>query len=188
MWSKIRKRLLRRFVKSERGATAIEFAFVGGPFLLMVGVILESGSMLFTQFAIQNATQETARQIRTGQSQMGGVSASAFKTALCNDASFIANCNSKLLVAVESAGSFAALQTALPNPLGIGYMPDGSAPPLPFDCGNPLDAAGVVVTYDWNFIMPWMGLLTNIGDDSKRRLVGLAIFRNEPFPAGGGCT
>jgi Flp pilus assembly protein TadG len=188
MWGKIRRRLLSRFVKSENGATAIEFAMVGGPFLLMIGVILESGSMLFTQFAIQNAVQETARQIRTGQSHSGGVSAAQFKTSLCSNASFIANCNSKLLVAVQSAANFATLQTTMPNPLGIGYLPDGSAPALPFNCGNPLDAAGVVVTYDWNFIMPWMGLLTNIGDDSKRRLVGLAIFRNEPFPAGGGCT
>ncbi|NJM30442.1 MAG: pilus assembly protein [Rhizobiales bacterium] len=157
MWSKIRKRLLRRFVKSERGATAIEFAMVGGPFLLMIGVVLESGSMLFTQFAIQSATQETARQIRTGQSQSGGVSAGAFKSALCGQATFIANCNSKLLVAVQAATSFSTLQTTLPNPLSIGFLPDGSEPPLPFNCGNPLDAAGVVVTYDWNFIMPWSG-------------------------------
>jgi hypothetical protein len=46
--------------------------------------------------------------------------------------------------------------------------------------GKPLDAVGVVATYDWDFAFPFMDFLGNIDGSSKRRLHGIAIFRNEP--------
>ncbi len=39
----------------------------------------------------------------------------------------------------------------------------------------------MIATYDWDFAFPFMDFLGNFGDGSKRRIYGLAIFRNEPF-------
>jgi Flp pilus assembly protein TadG len=181
------RKLLRRYVKSERGATAVEFAFVGGPFLYMLGVIIEAGSMLFTQFALQNAVQDTARTIRTGQVQACGLSSSGFKTKMCTAAGYLPQCASKALVNVQTASNFSNLKATMVNPLTVGFNPDGTAPPLSWAPGTAQTAQGVVVTMDWSFHLPWMSMLANTGDTTKRRLVGMAIFRNEPFPSGAPC-
>jgi hypothetical protein len=46
----------------------------------------------------------------------------------------------------------------------------------------------VVATYDWDFTFPFMDFLGNIQGGSKRRLGGIAIFKNEPFPGGTTCS
>ncbi len=42
-------------------------------------------------------------------------------------------------------------------------------------------AATVIATYDWDFAFPFMNFLGNVFDGEKRRIYGIAIFRNEPF-------
>ena len=47
---------MKRFSKSDRGVTAIEFAMVGGPFIYLMGVIFETGLMLFTDMRSRTAS------------------------------------------------------------------------------------------------------------------------------------
>ena len=70
MWGWLNRRLARkakRYGKSVRGATAVEFAMVAGPFFFVLGSTCETGLMLFTEYVLQKSVQEAARLVRTGQ-------------------------------------------------------------------------------------------------------------------------
>ena len=176
---------LRRIVKSESGATAVEFAMVAGPFFFVLGCICETGLMLFTEYALQNATQEAARLVRTGQVTDGTgaiiMSEGDFKTAVCTNVQALIDCNSKVTVYVNNAASFSALASTMGSPLDIGPTSTGATPPIIFNPGAQLKAAAVVATYDWTFVFPFMNFLGNVDGNKARRIYGLAIFRNEPF-------
>ncbi len=188
MIGKFLVRLMRdekRFAESDDGVAAVEFALVIMPFIMVLGIILETGIMMFSEFTLQASVQQAARLMRTGQAQAGAMTAAAFKTEICKTAGIIMNCSSGVTVYADSATSFAALKAKLPNTLGIGSQADGSAGPVSYKCGAPLEAVGVVATYDWQFIFPFMDFNSNIAGAKKRRLVGVAMFANEPFPASG---
>jgi len=57
----------RRFVRNSDGTTAIEFGILAVPFLLTLFAILETGVSMALQQMLVNATDNVARQIRTGE-------------------------------------------------------------------------------------------------------------------------
>ena len=59
--------LVRRFFRARGGATAIEFVILALPFSALIFAILESCVSFAAQQLISNATDDIARQIRTGQ-------------------------------------------------------------------------------------------------------------------------
>ena len=184
------RRAATRLRRDERGATAVEFALVIGPFMLVLGVIIETGLMLFTEYVIQSSVQEAARQIRTGQAQSAAMTQATLKTNfLCDTLNIIINCNTKVYVYVNAQASYTALQAALPSMLTVGPSYGGSTVNTSYNCGQPSQAVAIVATYDWEFTLPYfMGFFGNMGDDQMRRLVGFAMFRNEPFPSGTNCS
>ena len=174
---------LRRFGLSEQAASAIEFAMVGPVFILIMGVTIESGVMLTTEYVLQSAVTDAARLVRTGQAQTSPLSKAAFKTKICNTANLIMNCTGAVTVYVNSDTNFQNLKNNLPDFLTIGPSVAGS--PVAADCyktGAPSQPAAVVATYDWYFKVWGMSVFGNIGGGIARRLVGFAIFQNEPFP------
>lgn len=188
MWDRTKLRIgrmLRRFSRSQRGATAVEFALVAGPFFYVLSCVCETGLLLFTEYVVQNAVQEASRMVRTGQvtSTDGSLlkSASQFKTEICDQVSAIIDCDGKVTVYVNNANTFAALETAMGDPLTVGKKPDGTMSTAVYSPGGQLKAATVVATYDWYFAIPFMSFLGNVDSSKARRIYGLAIFRNEPF-------
>jgi Flp pilus assembly protein TadG len=177
----------KRFAKSDSGVAAVEFALVVFPFVLLLGVIIETGVMMFTEYTLQAAVQNASRLMRTGQAQSGAMNSAAFKAEICKTAGIIMNCTSGVTVYTDSAPTFAALQGKLPISTNVGVAADGTAGAASYQCGAPLEAVGVVATYDWNFIFPFMSFNANTSVTTKKRLVGIAMFANEPFPAGSTC-
>lgn len=177
--------LFRRYSRSHHGATAVEFALVAFPFFYVLGAITETGLMLFTEYVLQNAVQQAAREVRTGQvsssSGTATMSAADFKTSVCSDISTLVNCAAYVTVYVDSATDFATLKTTIADPLTIGQKSDGSYSATVFSPGGKEKAATVIATYDWDFAFPFMSFLGNVSDGAKRRLYGMAVFRNEPF-------
>ncbi len=186
--NRFRPKFVRRMIKSENGATAVEFALVASPFFLLMGCICETGLMLFTEYSIQAGVQDAARQIKTGQAQNSSLSAANFKSKICEITGIVINCESHLTVYVRPASSFSALAAAMPTFMNVGAKPDGTPNPTSYSCGSPEQAAGVIATYDWKFTMPFMTFLGNFAGGHTRRLYGIAIFQNEPFPAGTACS
>ncbi len=56
-----------RFLRDRSGSTAIEFAALALPFSMLVFAILESCIAFAGQEVMANATDDVARQLRTGQ-------------------------------------------------------------------------------------------------------------------------
>lgn len=163
----------------------VEFALVAGPFFYVLGCIAETGLMLFTEYVLQNAVQDAARLVRTGQvSASDGtatMTAADFKAQVCETVSIIVDCNANVTVYVNSSDTFATLSTAVADPLTIGKATNGTPYPVVFTPGGKLKTATVIATFDWDFVFPFMEFLGNINGDSKRRIYGIALFRNEPF-------
>jgi len=180
--ARLAKNATSRWRNSEHGSAAVEFAFVAGPFIMVLGTLIETGLMMLTEHALQSGVQDAARLVRTGQAQMSGLTATTFKAEICKTASILIDCTGSVTVYVNSAATYASLAATLPSFLNVG--PSGTAQPNPtsFCMGNPSRPAAVVATYDWNFSMWGMTYFGNVAGNSARRLVGFAIFQNEPYP------
>ena len=185
-------RLRKRFRKDDGGATAVEFAFVGGPFLFLLLATLETGMTVFTEHAIQSATTTASRLIRTGQAQNDGYSAGQFKEKLCANLPAMLDCG-KIHMNVEIRNTFSDASSRA-DASNDGALNDSVTTGAAFNPGKAGDIVVVETFYEWQLFAPmFMGLLdlngtttpaphwlANHGKD-KRLVRGVAVFRNEPF-------
>ena len=107
------------FFSDRRGSTAMEFAMLAIPFALLVFAILESCISFAGQEVMANATDDVARQLRTGQLQKTNVTEASIKQLICNQLQIMVsnNCtdtgpNAPLLVDLREYSSFADAATA----------------------------------------------------------------------------
>jgi Flp pilus assembly protein TadG len=172
------------FIRDEKAATAVEFAMVAPLFFLMLGVVLETGLMMFTEYVLQTSVQEAARLVRTGQAQEQKMTAARFKDEVCDLAGIIIDCKSDVTVYMRADTNFTTLTANVPSFLSIGPGDDGTPGAGMNDCGAPSESVALIATYDWDFSIPYfMSFLGNRKSDSSRRMAGFAMFKNEPFPA-----
>ncbi len=169
--------LLRRFVAARRGATAVEFALVAAPFLALMFGVLELGLVFMVSTTLDNATEAAARTIRTGQLQGAGGSASSFKTAVCDNMTWLgSSCSGKLTVDVRTFPKFA--DVAMSDPVTDGAV---DASKTAFTPGNGEDIVVVRAYYEWTLITPMLNAgLANLGG-TKRLVYSTVTFRNEPY-------
>ncbi len=169
--------LLRRFAAACRGATAVEFALIAAPFLALMFGVLELGLVFMVSTTLDNATEAAARTIRTGQLQSGGGSAGSFKTAICDNMSWLgASCDSKLTIDVRTFPRFA--DVSLTDPVTDGAI---DASKTTFTPGNGEDIVVVRAYYEWTLITPMLNAgLANLGG-TKRLVYSTVTFRNEPY-------
>lgn len=163
------RRWLARFARARGGATAVEFAFVAGPFLLLIFAIIELALVSLVALSLENAVADTGRQIRTGELQNAGGTAATFKTAMCAEMSWMgANCASALSVDVRTFSSF--------SPATGATKPTTTC----WDPGGPGSVVLVRAYYIWPLVTPLMqtGLQSANG---KRVLTAAATFANEPY-------
>ena len=167
---------LRRFRRDKSGASALEFALVAMPLMLLLLAVLEVGLVYFANFSLENAVAQGARLIRTGQVQSQGFSADQFKTEVCKHLSAQISC-SELKLDVRKFTSFGGAQ--LTDPLdGNGNLKQNFS----FDPGVGGDVVVVRAFYEWNLTakLPKDIALSNMAN-GDRLLVATAAFRNEPF-------
>lgn len=81
-----RWRLRRRahgFGRDREGSVAIEFAMLAIPFLLLLLAIMESGLSFTSQQLLASATDDVARQLRTGQIKAADLDERKLKEMIC---------------------------------------------------------------------------------------------------------
>jgi len=185
-------RLRKRFCKNQRGAAALEFAFVGGPFFFLMMGTMETGLTLFSEHSIQQATTNASRLIRTGQAQDQGFSAAEFKERLCENLPAMLDCN-KVYINVEVRTNFSDAQERA-NAANDGQMDPSVTDGAAFEPGLAGQIILVETFYEWDLFTPFLmqllevngttqpapHWLANHGAD-KRLVRGVAVFRNEPF-------
>src|SRR5689334_11894402 len=109
-----------RLLADERGATAVEFAFIAPVLVGIIFATLEMGVLGLISNSFDNAVVAAARSIRTGQSD-GPTSASAFEDRVCGRMpGDLSECRSRLTVSVRKFATFSALAA------GAGSAPDGT--------------------------------------------------------------
>lgn len=162
-------RRLRGFARADDGATAVEFAFVAIPFLILVFAIFELGLVFLVSLTLENGLATVDRKIRTGEFQ--NATRETYYAAVCQEMSWLgAGCSGALVADVRVMPSF----TNATNPLA----PNLDAPC--FDPGGPDSIVLVRAYYKWPVITPFLGDAV-VGGGGERMVTSAAVFKNEPY-------
>ena len=163
--------------RRREGAAAVEFAMVAFPFFLMIFAVMEIGLIFIVDTALENATLQASRLIRTGQAAGGTITASAFKQKLCDNMSiFAGDCVSRAYVDVRTIPQFR--NTTLPNPIVNGDMNEAS---LQYVTGSPGSLVLIRVFYKQPLITPMMSQVLKKLNSGEAILTVTTAFRNEPY-------
>lgn len=165
---------LNRFRRDRKGSAAVEFAMIATPFLALMFAIIETSIILFAGQVLETSTQDTARLIMTGQSQLANMSATQFKSQLCSRLTSLFNC-ANVDVEVVSYPDFGSVNLSSPVNNGTYTSPSGY---------NPGNAGQIVVVrtfYQWPVFVTGLGSNPADINGGKRLLASVAAFRNEPF-------
>jgi len=196
-FKQLRRRLRR---DANKGSAAIEFAMVAPVFFLLVMGTIEVGIMFFAQSSLQNALNDTARLVRTGQtacfSRDAGnncvaMTEAQFRGKICGEAgALLQNC------AVDPGGNTDLQFDVTAYPAGFTGVTNSSpldaAKNLPnlttFNVGNACDVVLVRAFYKWPVFTPGLALLMANMSGGNHLLASAAAFRNEPYTTTtGGC-
>ncbi len=178
----LRDRLRR---KGRSGSAAIEFAMLAPVLFLFLFGIIETGVLFFAGASLQNATDDTARLIRTGQ-MSGNLTASQIKIAICNEVSALissTSCNANLQVDLRSYNSFSSVS------YGGVTKPDGSIDPTKMTVESTTSCEVVLMRsfYPWTVMTPLLSPLLSNMPGGDVLLASAAAFRTEPYQAGATC-
>lgn len=159
------------------GSAAIEFAFVAPIFFVFLMGTMEAGIVLLGNFVLQNATNDAARQIRTGQVATNGTTQAQFRTLVCNGIAPLLACDSNLQIDVETFTNFGT--ASISNPITAGGTLNPSL--NNWSPGTVCSTVLVRTFYTWQIATPLLTpFLINISPD-KRLLTAAVAFRNEPY-------
>jgi len=157
----------------------VEFALVLVPLLLLIFGTLELGFVFWGTYELENATEDAARQIRTGQVANAGMTESGFKTLVCNRVTILSQCESKLRLDVRTFSSFGDIASNAPAPLdGDQELKDD----FNWDPGNPRSIVLVSTFYQWPLVTGLTSVSLSNMADGDRLLRASAAFRNEAWP------
>jgi Flp pilus assembly protein TadG len=173
-------RFANRLAQQRDGSAAVEFALIALPFLALVMGILEIGMYYVVSTTLENATEDAARQIRTGQFQNGStVTAAGFVTQICSELTWLSSsCPSNLFVDVRTYTSYTAI--AEPTPISNRQITQAS---LTFSPG----AAGSIVMvrafYQWQLFTPGLDMMVATLNGGSTLITATSAFKNEPYSA-----
>ena len=169
-------KLFRRFRRNRHGSTIVEFALVAPVFFALLFAIIEVAMVFYASQVLETVTQDSARQIYTGQSQLSAMTSAQFKSSVCSRVVALFDCLGGMSVDVQSYSSFAAINITAPIDAGKNFVPPNNYSP-----GNPGDIVVVRVFYQWPLLVTGMGFdISNLAG-SKRLLTATAAFQNEPY-------
>jgi Flp pilus assembly protein TadG len=176
----------RRPAANTSGSAAIQFAIVAPVLLLFLMGIIETGVLFLAQSSLQNAADDTARMVRTGQAQANGMTDAQYIATVCGEMAGLissASCNSNLLVDMRAYSTFASAQYT--NVMKQNGTVDTSK--LQFVSGSACDIVLVRVFYPWSIMTPLMApLLQNI-PNGQYLMTAAQAFRNEPYTGASTC-
>lgn len=189
-----------RLRNDRNGATAIEFAILIVPFMLVVFATMETFIAFTAEQLAANAVDKLARDVRTGAITFGmgrpatDMTETQFRQAFCDEVSVLIKCTSteaatpdKLYIDFEEVASFSDIQTDIPRVSSDSYS-DLDTTAFSFTPGNTSAINSLRIYYRWevttDILRPLIANLTRDGDDSPSEflIVATTAFRNEAYP------
>jgi len=167
------RKAARNFGANRKGSAAVEFAFIAGPFFMVIFAIVETAMMFFAQQALETATQDTARLILTGQAK--NYTQTQFTTALCNNLATFLTC-SGIRVASQSFATFAAISPFSPTDASGNFVSS-----FPYSSGGSGTIMLVQTSYRWPLYVTGLGFDWSNAGSGYRLLTATAAFKNEPY-------
>ncbi|HET7084254.1 MAG TPA: TadE/TadG family type IV pilus assembly protein [Rhizomicrobium sp.] len=188
------RNLMRRMrTDGSRGSAAVEFAMVAPIFFLFLMATIEVGVIFFAQSALQNAVNDAARLVKTGQNTCFTTDANGncqtmtqaqFRTQVCNEVgALLQHC------AIDAQGNTDMQFDIRSYPAGFGGASNSSpldtGNNLPnlntFAPGNPCDVVLVRAFYKWHLFTPGLTFLLANMAGAYHLIATAAAFRNEPY-------
>ncbi len=172
------RKALRRFRRNRRGSAAVEFALVAPVFFALLFAIIETAIVFFAGQVLETVTQDSARQIMTGQAQSALYkTADDFKSGVvCPRISVLFDCKNGISVDVQSYTQFSSV--SIVNPIDSS---GNCAPPTNYNPGGSSNIVVVRLFYQWPLFVTGLGYNISNLSGSKRLLSATAAFRNEPY-------
>lgn len=174
-------RLLRRWGADRRGTAAVEFAFVAGPFLLMIFAVIELALIFLLSTSLDAAADQAGRKIRTGQFQTtAGQTKDTFKADICAKMTWLAgNCSTALVLNVQTYDTYAQVQAYDPVDTTGGtrtMKPEADFPALP-----PQRIVVIRSFYKWPLITPLLNQGLVRLDGGVAVVTSTQTFMTEPY-------
>jgi Flp pilus assembly protein TadG len=170
------------FKKNDDGATAIEFAFVSGPFFLLVFMLIGFAMYFFVMNSLDKGMDQTSRLVRTGQAQTANMTVNDFKNAVCNSAGGWIKCN-KVQVFVQKYPDWQSIapQACLNGSGAVVTNSASGSDPIATYSGTSSEIVVVTTCYKWEFAqnIPYIKI-GNMSDGSMMMQTATA-FRTEPY-------
>ncbi|MGN6147529.1 MAG: TadE/TadG family type IV pilus assembly protein [Rhizomicrobium sp.] len=180
------RRLRRRWrTDGKKGSAAIEFAMIAPVLFLFLFGIIETGVIFFGSAMLQNATDDTARQIRTG-TLSGTLKQADLVKQICSEVTGLiskSDCTKNLQVDLRSYSSFT----------GSSYVSvtksDGTVDPAKLTVDTAADCKVVLFRsfYPWKVMTPLMSTLIANTKVGIYLLSSASAFRTEPYTSSSVC-
>jgi Flp pilus assembly protein TadG len=172
-------RSVKRFISNRDASTAIEFTALAIPFAMLVFAILESCISFAAQEVLTNATDDIARQLRTGQLRAADVNETSLKKLICDRLDIVvAKGCPDLVVDLREFPTFAAAAA-----IKIKLTTDKDIDTTGFDVkpGKALTKNMLRVFYKWPVITDFMRKAMSNLKDNKTLHFASVTWQNEPF-------
>lgn len=172
------RRLLRRFGYERKGSTAVEFAIILLPFLMMTMGTLEIALIHLSRASMADSIDKTSRQIMTGEA--GCLEPAEFITQICERMSFaFSGCEEDTKVVMTELASFK-------DDPGGGET-DFEAIQSRMENGRENSIMAMSAYHRWNVMFPLLDKALG-GGNGEVLLVSNLAFKNEPFSTSDGCV
>jgi Flp pilus assembly protein TadG len=177
-WTRSAGRRLWAWFGDQSGFTAVEFAMVALPFLMLLFGIIAIGLFFFTTFSLENAVEGAARLIRTGQAQENGMTADQFKQEVCNRAPSFVDCTGKMRVNVQNFTDFGNIVTPSCVDSGGNLLPPNGTN---YSLGGSGEVVLVTVCYEWELAAKIPFLSVGNMPNGSALIQASTTFRTEPY-------
>ena len=177
-------RCFMRFSRNREASTAIEFTMLAVPFSMLVFAILESCISFAAQEVMANATDDVARQLRTGQLRAANVTETSLKKAICDRMEImVAKGCPDLFVDLKTYATFdLASKVKVKFIAGSGSeKPDLDTNGFLVEPGGALTKNMLRVFYKWPVITDFMSLAMSNLKGGKTLHFATVTWQNEPF-------
>lgn len=165
------------FAGDNKGATAVEFALVGAPFLALLIALIQTFLVFFAQELLESVVLQSSRLVMTGQVQSKQMTAATFKQAVCNEVVILFNCGG-LMVDMQVATAWSSTNTAMPT---LTFDSNGNVNNTwQFNPGNAGDIVVLRVMYVWPVVLGPLGFNLSNLSNGNRLIMSSAAFQNEP--------